>query len=549
MENDSNRPHENRLLGVVRFYDEDRGFGFIDTNGYGIDSLGQENYSESVELFFCERDFRGFVCANEWVTFVYKKANGKKRDYAKYIRPMRNTIEDLQLALNYHGPYGKMSVGESRADINVLASVLSRSLIKKGNTFQLTYDVLIEAYKRQFLSHVILLQYPKLSGLFISPEVFSIEVRDLSSHNALLYDYSLQLLDEIVFKNTVKEWGQFDKCVLHLSEKGLESLRERINLYRLKNQWQVLYFWRNVPIDSFKRLIIGVQPLSPELRIIAYEKTLDVSFLRHDSMIEFWNKSACNLPMDSHSYTTSRDNHNDIRIPSGVVDYIVNSALSNDYLLLVVFIQSANPICYQAIKDKSIICTWLPKLGDDYVYHFLCHYKNIPDNVLSGFYDAVGVPRLVSAAAFSLLWEMYERIPSVIKVSIVAILHFEKEDEFTERSDWYGGYWTWGEGMKHQKYDINTYKRKYYSITVSVNSPLDTMSMNSLRKSKDTIEKFVKECVDKHQSNTLFSCPVMGRYSIVFLSINDLPSDNSAVLFYGNLQVNELINSEVVIDD
>lgn len=148
MENDSNRPHENRLLGVVRFYDEDRGFGFIDTNGYGIDSLGQENYSESVELFFGERDFRGFVCANEWVTFVYKKANGKKRDYAKYIRPMRNTIEDLQLALNYHGPYGKMSVGESRADINVLASVLSRSLIKKGNTFQLTYDVLIEAYKK-----------------------------------------------------------------------------------------------------------------------------------------------------------------------------------------------------------------------------------------------------------------------------------------------------------------------------------------------------------------------------------------------------------------
>lgn len=90
---------ENRLIGVVRFYDSNKGFGFIETNGLGIDDAFSCNTSNSVELFFSYRDLSSDVQIRDgiWVSFLYKKEVGKKRDHALLVKPLLYTREETYM--------------------------------------------------------------------------------------------------------------------------------------------------------------------------------------------------------------------------------------------------------------------------------------------------------------------------------------------------------------------------------------------------------------------------------------------------------------------
>ena len=82
--------NDKRLLGIVRFYNSVRGFGFIDTNGYGIDNPKSEKKTTNKELFFSHKDIVSadslYYFEGELVTFSYKKSTEQKRDYAKRVR-------------------------------------------------------------------------------------------------------------------------------------------------------------------------------------------------------------------------------------------------------------------------------------------------------------------------------------------------------------------------------------------------------------------------------------------------------------------------------
>lgn len=48
---------DKRCLGIIRFWDESRSFGFIDTNLYGIEDVANNTTtSQGVELYFNYRD-------------------------------------------------------------------------------------------------------------------------------------------------------------------------------------------------------------------------------------------------------------------------------------------------------------------------------------------------------------------------------------------------------------------------------------------------------------------------------------------------------------
>ena len=102
-----------RHIGIIKFYDSLKGFGFVVTNNYGLDN-GGKNHLE--EIFINSTSFVGHYEPEErdWIVFdVEKSRRGPRAINAKSLSESK---EDLILALGYVGEFAKIKGRDSKGE-------------------------------------------------------------------------------------------------------------------------------------------------------------------------------------------------------------------------------------------------------------------------------------------------------------------------------------------------------------------------------------------------------------------------------------------------
>lgn len=123
--NEQKKKQEQRLIGIIKFYDNDKGFGYLVTNNKGINNArGIE--SEIKEIFVHSS---GVACGytpydGHWVTFT----KGKDRRgglAAKNLSKLEFGKESIMQALKYRGSYAKILGWDSKREHNYQENVIS----------------------------------------------------------------------------------------------------------------------------------------------------------------------------------------------------------------------------------------------------------------------------------------------------------------------------------------------------------------------------------------------------------------------------------------
>ena len=566
MDNAGVKNRDKRLLGYVRFFDIDKGFGFIDTNGLGIDATNSDQPSKSIELFFGSRDCYGTFIDNEWVSFVYKKASGKKRDYANYVRTLRYNEEELSLAMQYSGIYAKMIIGESQSEVKVIASYLSNYLKNRREQSRLICQLLLDSYTKQPQDTLdTLIKEQNLMNALLS---YSVAPEDNNSNvfEEVVYKLTLIVFDDVLrvqldhnlkyFEGRVRN---LEQCVRRLRREDLILFRDMICSYynTPPNQYSYIHYHldtllNTITLDSLRDLFGNGDYNSPMIRSLVYSRLGDATVLMHSTMVEYWNKQVLLIEEDGiySVYSVPKDKkryHLSITIPNSVSTYIATSN-ANDYLLLATFLETSNVDCFNRVKDKALITSWLPKLNDNYIFRFIELRDCVPQELMSNFFLKIGPARL-SKVAMGRDTSFVNLVPNSMKVSLYVVLELHKEEQITEESDWYGGYWTWGEGMKHQKYDIYTYLARDYYTTVYVCSDCNESMVAELSNNDKLIIDHIRTLVESKNTIAVFSCPENGDDLLVYLDIGGFNQSNCMKLFARPMTAKLMINTQTVIDD
>lgn len=557
MSKDSVIVSNKRLLGVIRFFDQAKGFGFIDTNGYGIYDNVSGGDPQFVELFFCQKNTKQVLSEGMWVTFVFKKSNHGKRDIADSVKRLRCTEEELVLALQYNTVYSDMCIENSRTTVKVIANALSYLLYYNANQsyrVRLVYNTLLEAYKNGYIGIPELAEYDSLIDLAISPETLIPTQEGLESHDVLLPDLSVFLLEQAFFDNEDYWRKRFEVCLLHLNPEGLKQLLELIcsQYYNALNEktpfiYDIDDYLSKLPADHARKLCDS-GTITPETRILIYRILSDESVLLHESMITYWNKRSL-TDEDPFYYIKHRSLYSEtIRLPHCIGGYIATSSLSSDYLLLISFIETGDLECFNHIKDFSIIYSWLPNLSDNTVHSFLSHFKIIPQSILTDFFLLIGSNRIARIA--SSYGDLFVKtVPECIKVDLRVVISQKSEEQVTEDSDWYGGHFTWGEGVKHRKCDLNTYLVKHFIASVYCEAKRSELTTYFRYKYKKTLEDQIIKCVEKKRSSSVFSCSIKGEDLLVCISVQDFDSAISVLIFEQQLKAKFLLSTKVIYED
>ena len=478
---------QKRLLGIVRFFDPIKGFGFIDTNGYGIDPPSSQSISEHIELFFSYRDI-GYcsVMAGQWVSFVYRKNEGHKRDRAKSIKDIDFSEDDFILALHYKEPYSS------------ILSPVRRNKMTVKNVVDTFTDVLYNTW------------------------------RDRMDYTSVTY---------------------LSNVIRRLDENGRDALRDVLSsLYKTEidqsnlDRGTIDYLLESIPEDCFDLLFKpGCGHLFPELRILAYHRQRDPAWLLDESMIIWWNALS-----DYYSGPFYPLINRGVSVPKEIGNYIAESEKSSDSLLLWGFIMTKVPECFFRIKDRSV-CYSSSRLSDTYfLERFLRLAEVIPEDVMETALRTAGLDR-VSLVYNSYIKDGCAKLfPPQFTIQIVAIITIQSEKETCERHE-RGGHFTWGEGWDPH-YVWETYLVRQCNSRLYVNDSSFPLVRDSRRELGEKIKQALIGCLKSDCSNMVFAHSIRGKEYLICTLIQDTIDEDYKSFWSISFESRKLIEREDDLD-
>ena len=500
---------ERRLLGIVRFYDQDRGFGFIDTNGYGIDKPDSVNKVVDKELFFCYRDIKSdlpfLFYEGVWVTFVYKKSYEQKRDFAKQVKLLRHNRNEFSLALQYQGIYASI-LGH-----DVIKSI-AEELLEENRETTFVLGSLFQLYENRVRDNgfdSFVLQYfgqGVVFDLLFDEATIEVISPDISVYGSIIFHLSVAFFD-------INNPTLFSRCIPRLTAEGTVDIRDYI-CSRFSTHDFSKSFLRKIPIDVICLLFQSDSSSYPaEISMIVYERCKDSSFLLHDSLIEYWNEHGLSLVSG---------------IPGSVADYIATSPLSSEKLLLETFLKTSNQKCLIRVKDLSIFYTWLPyqkNLIYDYI-HQVCSnnvQSHLSEQLLEQSLRVIGLDNIERYVSVSKANCLPKALMINLFVSVTIRSEIQKDEVHT-----YGGHWTWDEGMKGEESEILTYLHKEYDAEVFIEASKHSFVLPYLQDFKEGLRSHLDNGVV--ESIFAFSFQYRCDY-LVSITLQDSSQNNYVRLF------------------
>lgn len=527
----TNKANSNRLLGIVRFYDEYKQFGFIDTNGYGIDEDNTLEKSNSIELYFSARDLipGTFIFEGDWVSFIYERCTKKKRDHARQVRQLQYTIEEFSLAILYRDDYSRIF---SRMEhhrtysADVITTFSSNYLLEKKSDKQALFDSLISAYSKNLIDLPNIAQESSVVLSFVlnsSQEDIKIKDRcayELCIINLAILEYN-KLRDILNSQSSLTiPWGNtFNNCLRITHGHGISRICDAIYSTLDSKVFNSLMHYLSSDVCN---LLFSADDVSlrPEWREqLFYYKHKDVSILLQDTMIDYWNEHAKSTPgwtlPGSTYYSYYTIPRNDLK---AIGDFISTSNHSSNYLLFEAFIDYSMPSCIRSLKDFSFIESWLPIKSDSFLKKFFKQSSLIPQTTITRSLPRIGLSRLQSIDALRSIDEELLKpltISIFIKVDIVS-----KQSRNITCSR--GGHFTWGEGMVGEEYYNVRQDTVNYVLKAYIEKSRKTLLAITLEnKWKEKIREVVKVSISKKLPCMMFVWSTMGEERIFQINISD----------------------------
>jgi hypothetical protein len=109
--NISNRSH----IGIIKFYDSYKGFGFVATNSFGTDN---SDSNRLVEVYINSTGLKGSFEPDDrdWIVFNIEKNIRDRSPRAINAKELESSKDDLLLALNYIGEFAKIKGRDNKGE-------------------------------------------------------------------------------------------------------------------------------------------------------------------------------------------------------------------------------------------------------------------------------------------------------------------------------------------------------------------------------------------------------------------------------------------------
>lgn len=497
---------QQRLIGVITYIDYDKGFGFLSTNGYGID---KDDLNDKIQLYFKISSLENpeYIFEGDWVTFILQKNNNPKhkRDSAISIRLINFDKTDYLLSLQYRGIYANIFVrlASSMQSFNSNVTLSITNLFIEHSQYQIIVNTLADFYQvsdDETRADIInsLSNSAKIQKLLLDSEWGS-ELIENTNRNTILIDMALCYINKYDAIN-------FSKCVYAFNYDCIRQLAMPCIIMLSEGNNNVNMFFSNLSNDVIEKLFkSGGFNLSPEFRDIVFRKLNDVSVILDDCVIEKWNKLSENNEETLHCLWSRAWSPYE-KFLSEIAAYISNSQTASDYLKFTTFVEAKNIDCLLNIKDKDFhfYSSWIAKQSDRFISEFLGQSQHIPPKAIIDIIQKVGYERIAN------ICNEYRHVLNDISISqdffndfginLIAIVDVLSED-YSSESRWVGGYWTWGEGMKNEDIETETYLSIHYSFNLYVRSEhTQSISINNL---DDSIVESVNKCLEnKYKDKT-----------------------------------------------
>ena len=369
---------QQRLIGVITYIDYDKGFGFLSTNGYGID---KDDLNDKIQLYFKISSLENpeYIFEGDWVTFIFKKnySSKHKRDNAISIRLINFDNADYLLSLQYRGLYANIFVrlASSMQSFNSNVSLSITNLFIEHSKYQIVVNTLTNFYQvsdDETRSDIInaLSNSAKIQKLLLDSEWGSDLIENIN-RNTILIDMALCYINKYDAINFSKFVYAFNyDCIRQLAMPCITMLSEGNN--------NVNMFFSNLGNDVIEKLFKSDGfNLSPEFRDIVFRKLNDVSVILDDSVIRKWNTLSENDEENLHRLWSSSPYN---KYLSQIAKYISNSQIASDYLKFTTFVEAKNTDCLLNIQDKdyNFCLDWIARQSDRFISEYFGLSQHIP---------------------------------------------------------------------------------------------------------------------------------------------------------------------------
>lgn len=380
---ESKKKQEQRLIGIIKFYDDEKGFGYLVTNNKGINNArGIESQIKEVFVHYSGVVHGYTPCDGHWVVFT----KGKDRRgglAAKNLSKLEYDKESILQALKYRGSYAKIIGLDSKRERNYQENIIlhvfnaAKRATGSSETFKYALFEYIEKAKDEIRESLIEQLYIDETSGKIIDSILEEYNGDSSTAYTCLKAYSTKKL----FSQDNTDWIKIAK--LFNDETDISAYYSRIKENITKNAND-----RSSDIQQFFEIIgvDGIKLLYSEEELLLLND--DVALLMYNALGESFcdiyddtEDVSCNIKTllylcsEKDEYIEEIDNWTEAiqylkdkeLIGDFVVHYTNSSIMEDDSILRIIGTESvANAISLQEEGEQSQILEYIDEIAQEF---------------------------------------------------------------------------------------------------------------------------------------------------------------------------------------
>lgn len=381
--NEQKKKQEQRLIGIIKFYDNDKGFGYLVTNNKGINNArGIE--SEIKEIFVHSS---GVACGytpydGHWVTFT----KGKDRRgglAAKNLSKLEFGKESIMQALKYRGSYAKILGWDSKREHNYQENVIShvynasKRATGSSDVFKDALFEFVENTKAEYRESIIKQLYlDEATGKIIDSII-----REPNEEASVAYTCLKAFSTKMLFTQDNTDWDKIAELFnadTDISEYYF-NIKENIERNSNYRNIDILQFYAAIGINGIQKLysIDELSTLSGDIVILLYN-ALGIEFCDlYDGAdnISSIIKALLFLCNANEEYLDNIDDWTEViqflkdkeLIDDFIVRYANSSLMVDDSILILIGMETiANAILLQEEGEQTQLIEYIDDVATDF---------------------------------------------------------------------------------------------------------------------------------------------------------------------------------------
>lgn len=377
------------FIGFITAFKEDEGYGFIVTNGQGIDKQGIT--SRLREVFFHINDWKGDKSfeVGDAVMFSISTKKGERLK-ALSISLLDISKDTYVIGKRYVGSYSHV-IGTVKRDY------ISKDFQKTIHDLYLSSSEGKSIVLKSLIDDINSRQEDKASAVVASYIAKDSRIKDLikEASTILTSEEDVMTLQTIYKARFVNALHKYDTMEFNesLSLLGIESCKKDfgafVNEKMLNHNVQCRKFLDALPVESVKELLSNTE-FHPNAAVRLYMANVfqSVSWLKHPCVISQLNNYLVDDQIQYDVFIKSVKALGEEAF-NEFVEYIPDCQISKDNLKWSFFVDYDNVDCYNKIKEKKSFVQKLSDCKPEVIKSFLVQVVQESDNESDEFQELI----------------------------------------------------------------------------------------------------------------------------------------------------------------